>query len=86
MSEEHHTELRLGYLAADLIANAGGYLSFEEYDKLMFPVIYFPPISWIQGWGLPKPLWKSNMDKLCVFAAVKYGLVEPTPYGYRIPS
>lgn len=57
---------------------------------------FFP---WMDGWGLSRyvprgdqagkrlpGLGKQNHDKLCVFAAVKMGLVESFPDGYRLSA
>jgi hypothetical protein len=77
-------EIELGQLATSTIAKAGGHVTFDEYDRLMYPVVYFPPINWAIGWGLPGPLRKANHDKMCVFMAVKHGLVKATPNGYTL--
>lgn len=70
------------YIAADLVAAHGGFLSFDKYDELMYrkPIISF----WITGWGLGLSSHKRNIDKLCAFAACELGILKQTKKGYRV--
>lgn len=70
-------------LAASVISEAGGSVTFDEYDNLMLPRHYFRPFNWVAGWGLSRADQKANSDKMCVFAACKMGLVIRTNTGYR---
>lgn len=70
-------------LAASVISEAGGSVSFDEYDDLMRYRRYFRPFNWVAGWGLSYADQKANSDKMCVFAACKMGLVVQTDAGYR---
>ena len=70
-------------LAASIISEAGGSVTFDEYDILMRRRLYFRPINWVAGWGLPYADQKANSDKICVFMACHMGLVIPTDTGYR---
>jgi hypothetical protein len=71
-----------GRLAASVVAQAGGYLSFDDYDSAMKDRLYFYPITWIAGWG-DRARWKANNDKLCASAAVAMGLLVQTEDGYH---
>lgn len=73
----------LGELAAAVISHHGGVLTFAQYDEVMYPVRYYAPINWADGWGNPV-LHKMNNDKLCVFTAISLGLVVQRGYVYRI--
>jgi hypothetical protein len=79
-------EKSIGRIAASVVQEAGGTISFAKYDRMMFPKCYFAPINWIEGWGLSKREWKQNNDKLAVFAAVRMGLVRQTKTGYELVS
>lgn len=71
--------------AVSVINKAGGKITFRQYDKTMFNEKYFIPLSWgVIGHGLPRPLFKKNMDKLCVFTACQLGLAEQTTTGYVV--
>ena len=76
-------EKELGRLALRVVNDAGGSVSFKRYDELMYPVVYFSPFNWIDGWGLGRKAWKQNNDKLCAFAAVAMGLLRQTEKGYE---
>lgn len=76
-------EKTLGRMAAEVVTQAGGTISFTQYDKLMYPKLYFAPIHWINGWG-NSVLHKQNNDKLCAFAAVELKLLEQTSTGYKV--
>ena len=82
-------EVACGKVAMRLVAEQGGFVTFEEYDRLMrgehgrSKYVYFPPINWVDGWGWSH-LYKANNDKKCAFAAVIAGFLEQTPDGYRL--
>lgn len=76
-------EKKLGELAAKVVAEAGGKVTFAQYDELMYPKQYITPLSWIEGWG-NRVLWKRNNDKLCVFAACEMDLLTQTADGYEL--
>jgi hypothetical protein len=69
--------------AVKVVEDAGGVVTFDEYDRLMWPIRYISPVEWIAGWGNPT-LHKANNDKLCAFAAVKLGLLKQTETGYAL--
>ena len=79
-------ELKLAQMARDKILTAGGEVTFNEYDSLMYPERYFTPFNWIIGWGLPVGDKKRNNDKMCAFAACKHKLIEQTKTGYKVIS
>ena len=71
--------------AVEVIKKNGGTIAFDEYDKAMYQVIYFSPISWASiGFDLGYKTKKMNKDKLCVFAACKAGMVRQTETGYEL--
>lgn len=72
-------------IAARLVQENGGFLSFDDYNKLMFPKLIISPMNWIAGVGMSREARKSNLDKMCVFEACKLGLLKQTQGGYRIP-
>ena len=76
-------EKSCGHLAADTIAEAGGSVSFDAYDRLMRTKEYFRPFHWAAGWGLARSQQKGNADKMCAFTACKMGLIVQTDGGYR---
>lgn len=76
-------EQSIAHLAAQVVQEHGGFISFDDYDKAMLPRVYFAPLSWIDGWGLSKAAWKANNDKLAIFAACHLGFVRPTATGYE---
>lgn len=75
-----------GELAAKVIEEDGGFVTFDRYDKLMFCKRYLIPLIWNAGWGLSFSYKKANNDKLCVFAACTMGIVEQTDTGYLLKS
>lgn len=83
MSELSELERENGRIAWKVVDDAGGFLTFREYDAAMEPKKYFTPINWINGCG-DRYIWKSNNDKLCAFAAVKMGLLKQTDTGYSL--
>jgi len=72
-----------GKLALKMVKNAGGYLSYEAYDRIMGSAVYFKPLHWIAGWG-DSALSKSNSNKMCAFVACKNGWLVQEKEGYRI--
>jgi hypothetical protein len=79
-------EMMLATLAARKVEEAGGAVTFEQFDGLMAPEGYFAPASWASGWGLPRAQRKANTDKLCAFAACKAGLLRQTDTGYEVTA
>lgn len=75
----HHAEI-----AARVVMDAGGAITFADFDDAMEPQIYFAPLHWVAGWGLPVRHRKRNLDKMCAFAACELGLIEQTADGYRV--
>lgn len=80
-----HTHLTyFAELALDIVQANGGQITFDEYNKAMTDVKYFPPINWNVGWGLSPKCRKANNDKLCAFHAVKAGMLIQTDSGYSV--
>ena len=71
--------------AVQIIRDAGGEVSWYEYDCLASKVNFFAPLSWCEGWGYPT-LLRRNIEKLAVFEAVSRGLVEAVDGGYRVSN
>jgi hypothetical protein len=71
-------------IAYKKVKEAGGYITFDEFDKAMENEKYFIPFNWIAGWGLPPKEKKANNDKMCAFEAVGMGLIEQTENGYKV--
>lgn len=71
--------------AARIIRDAGGSVTYDEYDRLARRRgnVFFAPLSWVAGWENPW-LHRENVAKLAVFEAVILGLVEAVPGGYRV--
>lgn len=81
MSELSEHERQLGRLAAEVVRDAGGSVTFDQYDGLMAKQRYFAPLNWIDGWG-DSVVHRKNNDKLCAFAACQMGLLMQTDGGY----
>lgn len=71
-------------IALEIVKSAGGSVTFEQYDDLMFKRQYPHPINWIDGWGLCKITRKKNNDKLCAFTAIKLGMLKRNNRGYEV--
>ena len=76
-------DAEIAKLAAQVVADEGGFVTFAQYDLLMSGEVYFTPLHWIDGWELPSRQRKANHDKLAAFKAVELGLLEQTTTGYR---
>jgi hypothetical protein len=72
-------------VAVEVVASAGGYVTFEQYDALIASKSFWAPFSWCAGWG-SRRLLRSNQEKLCAAAAVKLGLLTHEDAGYRVVS
>jgi hypothetical protein len=71
-------------VAVGVVRDAGGAISFDDYDSAMAQYGYFVPINWIAGWGLPPAQRKANTDKLAAFKACERGLLMQTSSGYAL--
>ncbi len=74
----------LASLATEQVKLAGGFISFVDFDVAMFAIPYVAPFHWIVGWGLSPVSRKRNRDKMCAFAACKYGFIEQVHNGYKL--
>lgn len=74
----------LALLVTRQVKIAGGFISFADFDTVMFDISYLTPFHWIAGWGLSRASRKRNRDKMCAFAACKYGFIEQVHNGYQL--
>lgn len=70
-------------IAERIVREAGGKMTFRQYDVAMSKERYFAPIYWIEGWD-DVVLHKQNNDKMCAFVACNMGLIKQTRTGYKI--
>ena len=88
MIEGEHTrtlsveERKLASLAAKIVNDHGGEMTFSEYDAAMIMETYWPPFNWICGWALTRSERKKTHDKMCAFVACEIGLIVQTHDGY----
>ncbi len=75
-------ESKCAKIAASVVKEYGGEITFDAYDAAMYFIRYYTPFHWIAGWGLTRGEKKSNDDKMCAFAAVRLGLLKQTKTGY----
>ena len=81
-TELNNQEKQCANTAFKLVEEAGGFVTFDEYDRLAKDKFFNAPIEWCQGWG-SAVLLRSNQEKLSAFAAVKLGLLTQENGGYK---
>lgn len=82
---EKDITIQLIGVVVNLLKENNGYLSFDDYDKLMFEKIYLWPLYLgCPGINLGSRVFKQNRDKIIVFIACKKGFVEQVENGYKL--
>ena len=76
-------EERAAQEAVVIVKDAGGYISFDDYDAVYSKPDKFRFQPWIVGWGSMDSMINNN-GVLSAFAAVDLGLLTKGKDGYRL--